>query len=923
MADIVLKRIFVIGYFGHANTGDQQYLITFNYIFKTFLINHEEYSINYLDCDHVKVTEFKDTDIIILGGGDILNNYFLDQIIAKFINRPNKILAVSVGLPYTDIIVNTNKLNIIDYIFVRTNQDIDLFKRYFHPHRIFFLPDISFFLLNLLNHQELPTNLITQNKRHGFINQSNFDVQLVYKNNTLIQNHLLKIRNDGKKIIAITLSRHIYDPQSPESYHSILQSFVKFIKYLLTFGYYIVLLPFNTNDKGYNENDILIHNDIMRILNDNPHMSRNIMNLTTHLEPLDILDLYQYFYITIPMRFHAVLFSIYAKVPMLPVFTTRKIKNLLLDVSWIHGYELECNDKDIPTSMDELVLINRFRTLIDLHDSLRDKLLVVNRDYFTNNLGHMKRLTNLITCDYSKVNFSLDTNIIDTKVQDVYNKVQELAKKRGYSDFRHIKDEHQQKLMTQAVSFYLTNGTIESPYNYGLSEKMFNKEYRYKDEWAWIIKDNNKKYLQRSKRIFNNPYGMFNINYIDQVDYSGVHRSGWQFVYENIKYLHNDSSNLYLDLYLDRTFHWNKEINKELGLIPYKTNWVGFVHHTFDTSFSEYNNYNLINNPDFIESLNYCKGIFVLSKYLRKQFMDEFNKRGIFVPVYVLMHPTEINVPQFTYKKFLSNNDKKIVHVGGWLRNIYSFYNLSLPSVYKFPSNTNSICDFVSKHRIEEPMRKVALKGAYMNNYYPSGDFPSKLQTFLNTIDILPEPNCQNSCKNISQNASQNCCQNCSQNTSHNCCQNISQNCSQNSQELRNNWYKHFHGHVKHMCNGIDFIDKLSNEDYDQLLTENIVFINLVDASAVNTIIECIVRNTPIIVNDHPAVIELLGPNYPLYFKNNYQNYFEMNKQVVDLLTNTNNIKKAYQYLTGIDKSRFNVKNFTNQFMNYLKHIQE
>ena len=113
--------------------------------------------------------------------------------------------------------------------------------------------------------------------------------------------------------------------------------------------------------------------------------------------------------------------------------------------------------------------------------------------------------------------------------------------------------------------------------------------------------------------------------------------------------------------------------------------------------------------------------------------------------------------------------------------------------------------------------------------------------------------------------------------------------------------------------------NKLSNDDYDQLLTENIVFINLVDASAVNTIIECKVRNTPIIVNKHPAVVELLGPNYPLYFTSN--NYFEMNKEIYELLLDTNNIKKAYQYLCKQDKSSYNIKNFTNQFVTYLQHI--
>ena len=72
MADHVLldnqKRIFVIGYFGHSNTGDQQYPLTFDYVFKTFLINHEEYSINYLDCDRIKNAS-KDTDGRILSEG--------------------------------------------------------------------------------------------------------------------------------------------------------------------------------------------------------------------------------------------------------------------------------------------------------------------------------------------------------------------------------------------------------------------------------------------------------------------------------------------------------------------------------------------------------------------------------------------------------------------------------------------------------------------------------------------------------------------------------------------------------------------------------------------------------------------------------------------------------------------------------------
>jgi hypothetical protein len=53
---------------------------------------------------------------------------------------------------------------------------------------------------------------------------------------------------------------------------------------------------------------------------------------------------------------------------------------------------------------------------------------------------------------------------------------------------------------------------------------------------------------------------------------------------------------------------------------------------------------------------------------------------------------------------------------------------------------------------------------------------------------------------------------------------------------------------------------------YDRLLSASAVFLDLIDASANNSVIECLARDTPLLVNRHPAVIEYLGPDYPLYF---------------------------------------------------------
>lgn len=57
-----------------------------------------------------------------------------------------------------------------------------------------------------------------------------------------------------------------------------------------------------------------------------------------------------------------------------------------------------------------------------------------------------------------------------------------------------------------------------------------------------------------------------------------------------------------------------------------------------------------------------------------------------------------------------------------------------------------------------------------------------------------------------------------------------------------------------------------SPASYDRLLSENVVFLDLLDASANNSVIECLARDTPLLVNRHPAVVEYLGPDYPLYF---------------------------------------------------------
>jgi hypothetical protein len=98
-----------------------------------------------------------------------------------------------------------------------------------------------------------------------------------------------------------------------------------------------------------------------------------------------------------------------------------------------------------------------------------------------------------------------------------------------------------------------------------------------------------------------------------------------------------------------------------------------------------------------------------------------------------------------------------------------------------------------------------------------------------------------------------------------------------------------------------------SFEEYDEILSENIVFIDLFDAAANNAILECIVRNTPIIVNKIDPVVEYLGEYYPLYFNNLSE---------VPFLLTDEKIFEAHQYLCNMNKEELNIDFFIKKIIN-------
>jgi hypothetical protein len=102
----------------------------------------------------------------------------------------------------------------------------------------------------------------------------------------------------------------------------------------------------------------------------------------------------------------------------------------------------------------------------------------------------------------------------------------------------------------------------------------------------------------------------------------------------------------------------------------------------------------------------------------------------------------------------------------------------------------------------------------------------------------------------------------------------------------------------------------LNNIDYDNLLVNSHVIIDVYEASANNALIECISRDIPCFASNIPAICEYIGDDYPLLF-NNLQDLEEK-------LTNTSLIHSAHKYLIERPylKERLTIDNFIKDILN-------
>jgi glycosyltransferase involved in cell wall biosynthesis len=106
----------------------------------------------------------------------------------------------------------------------------------------------------------------------------------------------------------------------------------------------------------------------------------------------------------------------------------------------------------------------------------------------------------------------------------------------------------------------------------------------------------------------------------------------------------------------------------------------------------------------------------------------------------------------------------------------------------------------------------------------------------------------------------------------------------------------------------IEILEFQSNYEYDRLLSQSIVFLHFYDVAACNTIIECIMSNTPVVTNRLPASEEYLGKDYPLFYKDI--------EDASILIRDLDLIDSSHEYLKHLDKNNLSRDCFVHSLRN-------
>jgi polysaccharide pyruvyl transferase WcaK-like protein len=522
----------------------------------------------------------------------------------------------------------------------------------------------------------------------------------------------------------------------------------------------ITLIDFNRDTKSKTECDFYTHRDLAERIK--THIGCDVHHIHNIQSINEVMNVFSGLDFILGMRFHSILLSAIANRPVVPLAFSPKMIKLVETL----GLSSSCS---LSAALDNTKRIREY--LCEGRGTL---------------LEHLKHVTStlprrLTSPQWSYINWNSE---IDRALY-TYKCIIGLAKT----------PEDQ-----AAAICYSATSCFSTVYEYGVLEKIRNgivNPFDARDDIVWILKD----FI--GKRIEQN-LSFRGVTFVRDYISADNHVNGWAWCVRGlqdhiIKMDRLDKCNIIIDDYLDATFGWESSIRSIVGKLPYKNNWLGFLHHTFEKSVKN-NAEQVLNNPLFKESLPYCRVIFVFSENFALQLQTLLPE----VNIQVITHPKEMNGATWSLEKFQKN--PRIVQIGGFMRDPLGIYKLAL---------NNKQSSWISK---------CILNGPQMSSYRR----PQDLQVVISG--------------------------------------------------KKNVFHREFQTWVNEKLSEVEEISELTKDDYIELLECVVVMLPLIDVSACNTLLECIVMKTPVIVPDLDALRSVLPSDYPLFYPRN--DYVEAGKCV-------------------------------------------
>ena len=838
--------ILVLGFYDRSNIGDEAYKAVLS------SIPYSRNDISFKCIDDVGDSVIpENVHTVFLGGGDIINDYFMSKVCIYLKNFTGRVYGISIGVPYKSC---AHYLQIFDHVFVRSMNDYHICCDEIGEVNVSYYPDLA--------------TLSPFNKRIISNTSDNINIGLCLAQPYFVNNPS-----------AQTLLTNICDVLK-----TIRQNYNN-VKYHL--------VSFNQNSANTSECDNVINKQVYdKLINEFAINKNDIVVYDNLISPSDVVNcISNNIDISLCMRYHSVIFSLMTNTPFVPLYCSQKIKNVLNDVNIDESINCSMNvDSQFkPISFDKNKLLNALEIQINAFVSKEFQTLQPYSQWLSRiNFDTLTEIRDIIFKKQKRKNLIIKRHL--STFEDVLQSCQQhlckylhispITYKRNLNKPRPFVYKNKTSIEIARFICFIISGQTNHPCVWGLCNNLSKNDFVLYDAIKYIW-DESKSFIDLNEKT-NSYYAylnncnrrvMVNIDSILSNDFSQYHRSGWSYVLNGLMNLDATSfmrqSNIYLDTYVDRTFHWGCDVLSTLGVIPYTKPWYGFVHHVFEETHSTYNCIELFKNELFLQSLSFCKGLIALSKHLASQLRSSLQENNINIPVYNVYHPMEFVNEQsmFSMEKFYSKIPKSVVQIGAWLRNPYSLYNLKLYN----------------------GMTKIALKGKEMDQYFAPQGFDDAIAETLLRTDWTNHEHHSSPCSMCREIAC--VCRPCINQTPNRYCQGLY------NEIIANN-------------NSVQIYNKLSNEEYDKLLSENIVFLDLVECSAVNTVIECIVRNTPIVINRLPALEELLGKNYPGFYSNL--------THAAQIIQDYDKINQIHSYLKSLDKTRYKLEEFINDIQDII-----